>query len=83
VRDVTVDPDDAAITGTIISMARSLGMKVIAEGVEQPEQVVFLRSHECNEAQGFFFSKPVLPADLAGLRTRYLTDKNGSLSVHN
>lgn len=62
VRDVAIDADDAAITGTIISMAKSLGLKVLAEGVENEEQMSFLRAHHCDEIQGYYFSHP-LPAD--------------------
>ena len=59
VRDMTVDPDDAAITGTIINMAKSLHLKVIAEGVENEEQMSFLREHNCDEVQGYYFSRPL------------------------
>ncbi len=59
VRDISTDPDDAAITKTIISMAHDLGLRVIAEGVETQEQETFLRLHHCDEIQGYFFSKPV------------------------
>ena len=59
VRDIMVDPDDAAITSTIINMARSLKLKVIAEGVETAEQLAFLKQHECDEMQGYYFSKPI------------------------
>ena len=62
VRDVTTDPDDAAITRAIINMAQSLKLKVIAEGVETQEQLEFLRRYECDEYQGYYCSKPV-PAD--------------------
>jgi EAL domain-containing protein (putative c-di-GMP-specific phosphodiesterase class I) len=50
---------DATITTTIISVARNLGMEVIAEGVENRQQVDFLRQHGCLHAQGYFFSKPI------------------------
>ena len=62
VRDLLVDSEDRAIVSTIISMARSLGLMVIAEGVENEEQCHFLNGQGCNEMQGFYFSKP-LPAD--------------------
>lgn len=70
VNDVTDDADDKAIVSTIISMAHSLGMQTIAEGVETQGQLDFLSAQGCGEAQGFLFSRP-LPADAfeAYLRT--------------
>ncbi|MDD3354199.1 EAL domain-containing protein [Zoogloea sp.] len=62
VRDVTDDPDDAAIVRAIIQMGRSLRLEVIAEGTESPEQMDFLRDEGCTAAQGYLFSPP-LPAD--------------------
>jgi diguanylate cyclase (GGDEF)-like protein/PAS domain S-box-containing protein len=65
VRDISIDPDDAAIVATIISLAHSLRLQVIAEGVETAEQLEFLRSHDCDAMQGYYFSKPV-PAEAFG-----------------
>jgi EAL domain-containing protein (putative c-di-GMP-specific phosphodiesterase class I) len=59
IRDVAVNPDDAAITTAIISLAKSLSLKVIAEGVENEAQMSFLRAHQCDEIQGYYFSKPL------------------------
>ena len=59
VRDITEDPDDKAIVGAIISMASSLGLKTIAEGVETEGQLEFLRARGCNEVQGYYFSRPL------------------------
>jgi diguanylate cyclase (GGDEF)-like protein/PAS domain S-box-containing protein len=61
VRDITVDPDDKAIVGAIISMATSLGILTIAEGVETAGQLEYLQAQACTEVQGYYFSKP-LPA---------------------
>ncbi|MBS0462113.1 MAG: EAL domain-containing protein [Proteobacteria bacterium] len=59
VSEVTTDPDDEAITTTIITMAHSLGLTVIAEGVETQDQLDFLREHACDEIQGFWLSQPL------------------------
>jgi diguanylate cyclase (GGDEF)-like protein len=67
VRDITTNPDDAAIALAIISMAHSLHMQVIAEGVESRAQMALLRRHRCDEIQGFHFSRALAPADLARL----------------
>jgi PAS domain S-box-containing protein len=62
VKDMQVDRDDAAICAAIIAMAKELGLKVVAEGVELQEQLEALRAMGCDQVQGFLFSKP-LPAE--------------------
>ncbi len=59
VRNITSSPEDAAVSQAIISLSHSLNLKTIAEGVETPEQQEFLRSRNCDEIQGFHFSRPV------------------------
>ncbi|MBF0621220.1 MAG: EAL domain-containing protein [Magnetococcales bacterium] len=59
VRDLSLDSDDAAIVSAIISMAGKLSLKVIAEGVENQEQLDFLKQDGCDAIQGYFFSRPV------------------------
>lgn len=61
-RNIFEDSKDAALVHTIISMAHNLDLKVIAEGVETQEQLHFLQERECNEAQGYLFSRPI-PAE--------------------
>ena len=69
VKDVTTDADDATITRAVISMAHSLGLKVIAEGVETESQLGFLAQHGCDEIQGYYFAHP-LAADECGIWLR-------------
>jgi EAL domain-containing protein (putative c-di-GMP-specific phosphodiesterase class I) len=64
IRDVTTDPDDATIAVAMINLAHSLGLKVIAEGVETRPQLDFLIKHGCDEMQGYYFSPP-LPLEAA------------------
>ena len=67
IRDVASNTEDQAITQAVIHMGKSLNLTVIAEGVETPEQQQFLRAHECDEMQGFYFSRPVSAARFAEL----------------
>jgi diguanylate cyclase (GGDEF)-like protein/PAS domain S-box-containing protein len=64
VRDLVTDVNDMAIVRAIIQLGKSLDMRVIAEGVETAEQLDFLGSHECDEAQGYFICRPKAAADL-------------------
>jgi len=67
VRDIATDADDATIVGAVIGMGRNLNQRVIAEGVETYEQLVFLRDRQCNQGQGFRFGRPVSAEEFACL----------------
>jgi len=67
VREIVTAEDDASIVTAVISMARSLRLRVIAEGVETVEQRTFLQAHHCDEGQGYYFSRPVAPQQFAQL----------------
>ena len=70
VRDITTNPVNASIAVATIAMAHKLGKTVIAEGVETEGQMTFLRRHDCDELQGYFFSRPVPPVDIAAMFRR-------------
>jgi diguanylate cyclase len=67
VSQITTIPDEMTIVRAIISMGRSLNLRVIAEGVETQDQFDFLKIHQCDEAQGYYFSPPVPPQEFARL----------------
>jgi diguanylate cyclase (GGDEF)-like protein/PAS domain S-box-containing protein len=67
VRQITTVPDETTIVAAVISMGRSLNLRVVAEGVETQAELAFLQTHQCDEAQGYYFSKPVKPEDFAKL----------------
>ena len=67
VRDITTDPDDAAITRGIIGLAKSLGMEVVAEGVETAPQLAALRGEGYLLCQGYLYSKPRPAAEVAAI----------------
>ena len=62
VEDIATDTDDATLVRTIIALGHNLGLKVVAEGVETPQQLEFLRANQCDELQGYLFGEP-MPAD--------------------
>lgn len=70
ITDIPEDKDDVSITIAIINMARGLGIKTVAEGVEMKEQLDFLKTHECNLMQGYYFSKPVAFDEIVTLLQR-------------
>jgi EAL domain-containing protein (putative c-di-GMP-specific phosphodiesterase class I) len=67
VGQITTVPDETIIVAAVISMGRSLRLRVVAEGVETKEQLAFLHAHQCDEAQGYYFSRPVPPQEFAKL----------------
>jgi EAL domain-containing protein (putative c-di-GMP-specific phosphodiesterase class I) len=67
IRELHTNPEDRAITQAIIAMGRTLGLTVVAEGVETAEQQAFLSEHACDEMQGFYFSKAIEPAEFEQL----------------
>jgi diguanylate cyclase (GGDEF)-like protein/PAS domain S-box-containing protein len=75
VRQISSAGRDATIVTAIIGMARNLGLQVVAEGVETLEELEFLRASQCNEAQGFYFSRPVPPLRFSEM----LRDRDGKL----
>ncbi len=64
IKDIHTDVNDEAIAIAIIQLGKSMNLSVIAEGVETAEQAAFLLRHGCNQAQGYFYSRPVMPDDL-------------------
>ena len=81
VRDITVDADDAAITVSIISLAHSLKLHVIAEGVETEEQLSYLRLHGCDEMQGYLFSPPIAAQQFIQLLQKKNSKPTGTLVI--
>jgi diguanylate cyclase (GGDEF)-like protein/PAS domain S-box-containing protein len=67
VRQITTTPAETSIVTAVISMGRSLNLRVIAEGVETQEELAFLQAHQCDEAQGYYFSRPIVGEQFAKL----------------
>ena len=67
VQDIAHETDEAVIVSTIIAMGRSLKLNVVAKGIETPQQLAFLRAHQCAEGQGYYLDKPLPAEDFAAL----------------
>jgi EAL domain-containing protein (putative c-di-GMP-specific phosphodiesterase class I) len=69
IRNITENPNNAAITKAIIAMAKSLNLKLVAEGVETEAELSFVRQNQCDGMQGYLFSRPVPAEDFKQLLT--------------
>jgi EAL domain-containing protein (putative c-di-GMP-specific phosphodiesterase class I) len=82
VRQITTSPDETSIVTAVISMGRSLKLRVVAEGVETRAQLAFLQAHQCDEAQGYYFSRPVPPPQFARLLRTGIPEPPGLAGAH-
>jgi EAL domain-containing protein (putative c-di-GMP-specific phosphodiesterase class I) len=76
VHEIATTPNETSIVSAIISMGRSLGLRVTAEGVETPEALAFLKAQYCDEAQGYYISRPVPAAEFAELHRLQMMQMN-------
>jgi diguanylate cyclase (GGDEF)-like protein/PAS domain S-box-containing protein len=81
VRQISTSGGDAPIVTAVISMAHSLKLRVIAEGVETPDELAFLRARQCDKAQGYYFSRPVRPEEFAKLLDQDLSIQHDALKA--
>jgi EAL domain-containing protein (putative c-di-GMP-specific phosphodiesterase class I) len=70
VRDLMLDPNDAAVAAAVVALARAMGLQVVAEGVENPAQLEFLRMHGCEMWQGYLCCPPVVEAEVPAVLGR-------------
>jgi diguanylate cyclase len=85
VHNIIASSNDAIVVRAVISMAKNLKVKVVAEGVETPEQLAFLQAHGCDEGQGYYFSRPVTAqqfAKLLEMPCQQLFENNGVIPFH-
>jgi EAL domain-containing protein (putative c-di-GMP-specific phosphodiesterase class I) len=79
IRGLGEGSEDAAITRAIIAMAHGLSLRVVAEGVERPEQLEFLKAERCDEVQGYLVSRPVEADTMAGLLHAQAAGREGGV----
>jgi EAL domain-containing protein (putative c-di-GMP-specific phosphodiesterase class I) len=75
VRQITITPDDTTIVSAIISMGQSIKLRVIAEGVETEKELGFLQARQCDEGQGYYFSRPIPREQFARLLENGISQK--------
>ncbi len=75
IRNIPNDSEDKAITEAIIAMGKTLSLTVVAEGVETQEQMVFLEQHACDQMQGYYFSRPIIPEQFADLLRTHVSTR--------
>jgi EAL domain-containing protein (putative c-di-GMP-specific phosphodiesterase class I) len=75
VHQISSSPEEAAIVGAIIAMGQSLKLRLVAEGVETRAEMDFLKTHQCDEAQGYYFSRPLLSQQFARLLEAGIPEK--------
>ena len=80
IREIPKNAEDNAIAEAIISMGKALGLTVVAEGIETPEQETFLRNHGCDETQGYLFSKPIANTEFSELLRQHMISQLKSLA---
>ena len=78
IRGIPTDKDDMAITEAILALGKTLGVTIVAEGVETAEQQTFLMRHACHEMQGFYFSRPIPPEQFAEFYRAHASGRNAS-----
>lgn len=71
VRDINTDSEDRAIVDAVLNLSKALGLKTIAEGVETPSQMEYLRNNQCDEVQGYFLSKPLPAVEITDFFTKH------------
>ena len=81
VKDCTVNQEDATIIKAIVAMSHSLKLKVLAEGIETEDQLAFLRAAGCDEAQGYYFSKPMAAEPLTSLLKTTMLERRSSITT--
>jgi EAL domain-containing protein (putative c-di-GMP-specific phosphodiesterase class I) len=82
IRQITTAPDKTTIVTAVISMGRSLNLRVVAEGVETQEELAFLQAHQCDEGQGYYFSRPVPAPQFAKLLETGISRNSPPLKAH-